>query len=632
MRLVIVTESFLPQVNGVTRTVTAFLEHLRRRGHEALVYAPGHGPYEHAGHSIVRVMGISGLLYPGLTVAPVAPGMRRRLHRFSPDLVHLASPAALGVYGRYVARRAGVPVAAHYQTDLLAYAHDYGGGLLAAAVRRVERDFHNRCAATFAPTEVMAEELRRRGFERVSVSGRGVDTVRFRPDRSHIDAARARWPEGEGPRILCVARLAREKRLDRLVDLALREPDLRVLLVGDGPCRELLAGAAPPNLALAGALEGDELADAYAAADLFAYPSTTETFGQVVQEAMASGLPVVGVRAGGVAELIEDGVTGSLVEAPGLGLPRAVADLAADPERCRTLGAAARRRVEGRDWAVVFDALLARYEEIVGASARRTRQVVRLPGRPVPVRSPRGAAFFDVDRTVVSGSCFLALARPAWRAGLISVRSLVRAAVHQIAFSALGARSDRRLRRSTRRAASVIAGVEVATVRRVGRRALASHVLPRVHPQARLAIEAHRRAGDLVFLVSAAPEELVGELATLLEVDGYAGTRAEALRGRYTGRIERVCHGEGKVHAVRELARTHGVDLARSTAYSDSSSDLGMLGLVGRAVCVNPDARLRAEARRRRWEIRSFDLSSLGGNAVMSATPTEVAERLNAAS
>ncbi len=378
MRLVIVTESFLPQVNGVTRTVTAFLEHLRRRGHEALVYAPGHGPYEHAGHSIVRVMGISGLLYPGLTVAPVAPGMRRRLHRFAPDLVHLASPAALGVYGRHVARRAGVPVAAHYQTDLLAYAHDYGGSLLAAAVRRVERDFHNRCAATFAPTEVMAGELRRRGFERVSVSGRGVDTVRFRPDRPHLDAARARWPQGDGPRILCVARLAREKRLDRLVDLALREPDLRILLVGDGPCREVLAGAAPPNLALAGALEGDELADAYAAADLFAYPSTTETFGQVVQEAMASGLPVVGVRAGGVAELIDDGVTGVLVDAPGLGLPRAVAELAADPERRRRLGAAARHRVEGRDWAVVFDALLARYER---------------DGRGVdPAGAPRGPA------------------------------------------------------------------------------------------------------------------------------------------------------------------------------------------------------------------------------------------------
>ncbi|TMD93899.1 MAG: glycosyltransferase family 1 protein [Chloroflexi bacterium] len=141
--------------------------------------------------------------------------------------------------------------------------------MLASVVRRVERDFHNRCAATYAPTELVAGELRRRGFERVSVSGRGVDTVRFRPDRPGAVAARARWPEGDGPRILCVARLAREKRLDRLVDLALREPGMRVLLVGDGPCREQLAGAAPPNLGLAGALEGDELADVYSAADVF---------------------------------------------------------------------------------------------------------------------------------------------------------------------------------------------------------------------------------------------------------------------------------------------------------------------------------------------------------------------------
>ena len=153
-----------------------------------------------------------------------------------------------------------------------------------------------------------------------------LGTVRFRPGRPGAVAARARWPEGDGPRILCVARLAREKRLDRLVDLALREPGMRVLLVGDGPCREQLAGAAPPNLGLAGALEGDELADVYSAADVFAFPSTTETFGQVVQEAMASGLAVVGVRAGGVAELIVDGDTGVLVEPPGLALPRAVAE------------------------------------------------------------------------------------------------------------------------------------------------------------------------------------------------------------------------------------------------------------------------------------------------------------------
>jgi HAD superfamily hydrolase (TIGR01490 family) len=396
---------------------------------------------------------------------------------------------------------------------------------------------------------------------------------------------------------------------------------MRVLLVGDGPCRELLAVAAPPNLALAGALEGDDLADVYSAADLFAFPSTTETFGQVVQEAMASGLPVVGVRAGGVAELIDDGATGVLVEAPGLALPRAVAELARDPERCRSLGAAARRSVEGRDWAVVFDALLERYQELIEAATRRAPQVVALPS-PAPSRAAgRAAAFFDVDRTVVSGSCFLALARPAWRAGIISLGSVIRAALHQVWFSARGS-SDRRLGRSTRRAASVIAGVEVAEVRRVGRRALATHVLPRVHPAARTAIEAHRRAGDLVFLVSAAPEELVGELATLLQVDGYAGTQAEAARGRYTGRLLRVCHGEGKVRAIQELARSHGIDLARSTAYSDSSSDLGMLRLVGTPVCVNPDSRLRAEARRHRWEIRRFHLRETG------PTPTSAPPRL----
>ncbi len=370
MRLAIVTESFLPRVNGVTRTVTALTAHLRRHGHQALLFAPGPGVEEHDGFEVVRVRGFTGVLYPDLTISPVAPGMRHRLREFAPDLVHLASPAVLGVCGAWAARRVGLPVVAHYQTDLLAYARAYGGKPLALAAGAAERRFYNRCDLTYAPTPPMAEELRRRGFERVRVSGRGVDTQLFRPGRPGTVQARDRWPQGEGPRILCVCRLAREKGLDRVVRIARGRPELSFLVVGAGPLEEELRRLAPANLRLAGLLEGEALADVFGAGDVFLHPASTETFGQAIQEAMASGLPVVGIRAGGAAWLVEEGRTGMLAEPPGDGLG-AVLDRMVRRSDLAVIARAARRAVAGRSWAATFDALLDDYAAVAGERNRR---------------------------------------------------------------------------------------------------------------------------------------------------------------------------------------------------------------------------------------------------------------------
>jgi phosphatidylinositol alpha 1,6-mannosyltransferase len=370
MRLAIVTESFLPRVNGVTRTVTALTAHLRRRGHRALLFAPGEGVEEYDGFEVVRVPGVKGLLYPDLTVSPIAPGMRHRLRDFDPDIVHLASPAALGVCGAWAARRLGVPVVAHYQTDLVAYARAYGGPLLALAAAAAERRLHNGCTATYAATPPLADDLRGRGFERVGVSGRGVDNVLFRPGRPGSLAARGLWPAGDGPRVLCVSRLAREKGLDRIVGIARRLPELRFLVVGDGPMADELRQGAPPNLRLPGLREGDALADVYAAADIFLHAASTETFGQVIQEAMASGLPVVGVRAGGVGWLVDEGRTGFLAEPPGDGLGAVLAAAAGRPD-LREIGEAARHAVAGRSWSATFDALLDDYATLARRRSHR---------------------------------------------------------------------------------------------------------------------------------------------------------------------------------------------------------------------------------------------------------------------
>jgi phosphatidylinositol alpha 1,6-mannosyltransferase len=602
MRMVIVTESFLPRVNGVTRAVEALAAHLRKRDHEALILAAGPGPFEYEGFPVVRVMGVSGLLYPDLTIAPVAPGMARMIGEFAPDLVHLASPAALGLHAARVARRRRIPVAAHYQTDLVAYARAYAGPMCAAAMRVLERRFHNSCTVTYAPSEPTAATLRDRGVERVRVSGRGVDTTRFRPDRPGAAAAASLWPDGDGPRLLCVARIAREKGLDALLQQARRHPEQRILIVGDGPCRRRLEAVAPANVRFCGLRVGDELADVYAAGIAFVYPSLTETFGQVVQEAMASGLPVVGVAAGGVASLV-DGTTGVLVEPPGSSLLDAAASLCGEETRRRAMGRAARQAAVARSRPVVLDSLLDEYQALIRPKPATTLGPGRAPGRH------RRAAFFDVDRTLLRGSSVLALAGPLRRAGILTVAALARASLHQAWFTLRGTRGVR-LGGAARQAAAAMAGHRVALVHSVARRAMAHSVLPRIFCEAREAIAAHQRAGDLVFLVSSAPEELVSHLVDVLGVDGCAGTRLEVSAGCFTGRIATLCHGPQKRDAVLRLAGQHGVDLNRCVAYGDSLGDLEMLDAVGTAICVNPDRGLRAQASLRGWRTVAFTQTS----------------------
>lgn len=378
------TESFHPRMDGVVRTVSELLEYLAREGHEAVLFAPGAGPTEWAGFPVIRVEGVKMPLYPDLTLSPYGPHLRSQLQLFRPDIVHLASPALLGWYAAHIANEEGYTVAAHYQTDLPGYARSYGGRPLrrvATPIRtvmeRAEANRHNSCAITYAPNDAFAAELRARGIQRVAVSGRGVDTTLFRPGRPGAARAAERWPAGDGARILCVARLAKEKELEMLFAAARESPQHRFLLVGDGPLAAELRRSAPPNVALAGALVGDELADTYAAADLFAFPSGTETFGQVVQEALASGIPVVGRDSGGVAGIVRQGETGLLTDAAGFGAT--VANMANDLPRAHRMGAQGHREMQSRTWSSIF-------RELVDGDYARI--VAEHDGAPYPVTRP----------------------------------------------------------------------------------------------------------------------------------------------------------------------------------------------------------------------------------------------------
>lgn len=366
MRVAIVTETFLPQVNGIVRMLAQFLAYLEADGHEAMVFAPGNGQITYHGAPIIRVSGIPCPLYPELILAPFSTRMGHLMRAWQPDVVHLAGPFVLGLHGLRVARSLDLPVAAHYQTDIARYATHFGLGALAGLAWRRLIDIHNACDANFAPTPSIARELQERGMREVYVCGRGVDTRLFTPLRRD-PALRERLTAGcERPVLLYVGRLSPEKNLAALVAVAHALPEYPLLIVGDGPARGMLAAQlADLKVHFAGLLHGPDLAAAYASADLFLFPSATETFGQVVREAMASGLPTVGVRAGGVQDLIRHGETGLLCPPDDHAAYAAtVTGLIANPVRRRAMGLAARSEATQYTWDSVFDHLMGWYADL----------------------------------------------------------------------------------------------------------------------------------------------------------------------------------------------------------------------------------------------------------------------------
>ena len=356
----IVTESFLPSVNGVTGSVLRVLEHLRREGHTALVVAPEGGPDEHEGTRVVRV---SALSIPGLPVGLSTRRLHDVMAEFAPDVVHLASPFVLGASGLAAARRLGVPTVAVYQTDMAGFVGAYGAGLTARTAWRWTCRLHRQADLTLAPSTAAAETLLAAGVERVDRWGRGVDAAQFAP--AHRDAVLRRRLAPHGELLVgYVGRLAPEKHVERLAALA-DVDGVRLVVVGDGPARPRLERLLPGATFL-GLLTGGELATAHASLDVFVHTGPFETFGQAVQEAMTSGVPVVAPDAGGPRELVHHARTGYLVppEAPAP-LRAAVVRLRDDAVLRHSFGRAGRRAVLGRSWPALCDELLDHYRAVV---------------------------------------------------------------------------------------------------------------------------------------------------------------------------------------------------------------------------------------------------------------------------
>ncbi|SDK96727.1 Glycosyltransferase involved in cell wall bisynthesis [Modicisalibacter muralis] len=383
MRIAMVSETWSPEINGVAHTLGHLSRELTQRGMTLQLIRPA--PIKPArAEAIAQELQVRGFHLPGYRDVQFGVPSRRAIGDLwrdaRPDVVYIATEGPLGWSALNVARRLGVPTASGFHTNFDHYAGDYGLGLLRVPVRLTLRYFHNRTQATLVPTRAQAMKLTTQGFDNVRVLGRGVDIAHF-GSHQRDDALRKRWGAHEQqPVALHVGRMAHEKNLDLLVETfnAMRrvQPDLIQVLVGDGPQRDALEKRLPDAI-FAGFVNRQSLARHYASADLFVFPSRSETYGNVITEAMASALGIVAFDYAAAGELIEHRRNGFKVAfGDDRGFIDAALELCQQPALSVRMGRAAQDRVQGQSWSRIADdflAILHQVEEIAHGKPHPTR-------------------------------------------------------------------------------------------------------------------------------------------------------------------------------------------------------------------------------------------------------------------
>lgn len=365
-------------MNGVVNSVLRVLEHLDQHGHDAMIVAPDTlrgAPPAPRFHGRFPVHRVPAMMVPKVSSLPVGlpqPGITAAIAAFDPDVVHLASPFLLGAGGLAAATRLDLPSIAVYQTDVAGFAKSYGLGLASRAAWAWTRRIHEGATRTLAPSSAAAEDLAEHGIPRVHRWGRGVDIDRFNPG-ARSSKLRASWLKGRDRLVVgFVGRLAPEKHVERLVALA-GDPSIQLVVVGDGPERARLSRLLP-DAVFTGELGGSELAEHYASLDVMVHPGEHETFCQGVQEALSSGVAVIGPDAGGPRDLIAHCRNGYLLPVDRFAelLPSAVSALR-DPAVRARFSAAARKSVLHRTWPAICTELIRHYAEVTGTRERLLR-------------------------------------------------------------------------------------------------------------------------------------------------------------------------------------------------------------------------------------------------------------------
>ena len=386
-RVAIIAEAFLPKVDGVAKTAWLTLRYLQQTGREVLVFAPDTAPPAVGNSEVVALPSLGLIMAPESRMALPSPAVASRLEEFNPDLIHMFSPALLSVSGMLLGRMRHLPVIANYQTDLPGYTQQYGLHVFTQPMRDWLRFIHNGCHLTLVPSRTTHDQLQAWGYRRLRYWGRGVNCNRFNPAK-RSDEWRERLLQGRAPdNLICiyVGRLANEKRVELLLQVG-RTPGIALTIIGDGARREELETIfAGTGTHFTGYLLDEELACAFASADFFAFTGPNETFGQVVQEAMASGLPAIVIDQGAVKDLVLEGETGFICP----GEPQAFADAAMrlreDNELRQRMSRCARALALQRPWESVMAALETHYCEAIAVNNRLLRMFPPSGGIHLPL-------------------------------------------------------------------------------------------------------------------------------------------------------------------------------------------------------------------------------------------------------
>ena len=360
MKVAIVTESFLPTINGVTNSVLRILEFFDSYGHEALVIAPeaSSGPDDFLGFKVKRVPSIS--MKKLIPIAIPKRTLRHFIEGFNPDVIHLASPAILGTYVNHISKELEIPTLSVYQTDVAGFARHYGIGIGNQSIQKAFARIHNRTSRTLAPSRAAAEDLLKFGTQNVHIWPRGVDLQRFSPSQ-RSESLRKSWGSNHRKIVGYVGRLAREKSLEKLIPLN-EDPRLQLVLIGDGPDRKRLERKLP-NAIFTGMLGDIELAKGISSFDIFVHTGMNETFCQSVQEALASGVPVLAPASGGPLDLVVDSVNGYFYEGSCNRSLSEAMELMLESD-FESFEFSARESVSSRDWESINKQLLDHYRAI----------------------------------------------------------------------------------------------------------------------------------------------------------------------------------------------------------------------------------------------------------------------------
>jgi glycosyltransferase involved in cell wall biosynthesis len=316
MRIAMFTETFLPGTDGIVTRLCATLRHLEQEGHEVLLFTPSGAPEKYASATVVGIPAMPFFLYPEKRFSFPLPRIRKYLEKFQPDLIHTVNPAFLGLGAIYYAWRLHLPLLASYHTNVPGYAKHYHLDFLEPALWWYFRTLHNRASINLCTSKATLQILKEQGFQNLGLWERGVDVQLFQTAKRSSDMRRRLGAVDDNEQILLyVGRLASEKGLERLRPCLDQMPNLRLAIVGDGPHRsELQRVFSGTRTTFTGYMHGAELAEAYASADGFIFPSTTETLGLVLFEAMASGLPILAADSPPTREVLEDGRAGFIFD------------------------------------------------------------------------------------------------------------------------------------------------------------------------------------------------------------------------------------------------------------------------------------------------------------------------------